>query len=620
MVGQFGDTRLRAKLVAGCAGMCVCVTLVCLLGGRVVRTRTENQRGAQAQLIRRAVGVESQVHSGTEAGLAFLLTGDADERTRSLSMLDTAVQDARRLAANPLSSGDEADLLRGAVLSIDRLRTSAVALFDDFDPSHGVQQDRYLRFMGAANAANDQLAALHAFTRSLNARSQEESGRQSDVLTVLVGVAAILLAMAFAAAYTRLVRESTRRTREELDESKRMEGESRRAQKMEAIGRLAGGIANEFNNKLSIILGYSGIGLDGMSLGDPMFIPLSEIKQAGERSAELTRQLLALSRHQPQETRVLDVGAVVDGMKPMMGRVLGEKVEVELVRDSAACTVEAPSGQIEQILTNLVLNARDAMPNGGHLRIEVRAVEIADRDAKKRIGLRPGRHVLLRLTDTGVGMSADTLERIFEPFFTTKEEAKKEQGKGTGLGLGLSTVFGMVQQRSGHIQVESEYGKGSTFEIYIPETKPRAPRPQESPSSGTTRAARTILVVEDEEQVLRVVEQILRRHRYGVLVAQNAKEALSICERHPGNIDLLVTDVVMQEMNGPELAEQLLERRPEMKVLYMSGYTGDVELLSGEEGENSSFLQKPVTPETLRRKVRGILHSRRAPGSSIPSA
>jgi CheY-like chemotaxis protein len=351
-----------------------------------------------------------------------------------------------------------------------------------------------------------------------------------------------------------------------------------------------------------------------------MFIPLSEIKQAGERSAELTRQLLALSRHQPQETRVLDVGAVVDGMKPMMGRVLGEKVEVELVRDSAACTVEAPSGQIEQILTNLVLNARDAMPNGGHLRIEVRAVEIADRDAKKRIGLRPGRHVLLRLTDTGVGMSADTLERIFEPFFTTKEEAKKEQGKGTGLGLGLSTVFGMVQQRSGHIQVESESGKGSTFEIYIPETKPRAPRPQESPSSGTTRAARTILVVEDEEQVLRVVEQILRRHRYGVLVAQNAKEALSICERHPGNIDLLVTDVVMQEMNGPELAEQLLERRPEMKVLYMSGYTGDVELLSGEEGENSSFLQKPVTPETLRRKVRGILHSPRAPGSSIPSA
>jgi CheY-like chemotaxis protein len=269
--------------------------------------------------------------------------------------------------------------------------------------------------------------------------------------------------------------------------------------------------------------------------------------------------------------------------------------------------VEVPQGQIEQILTNLVLNARDAMPNGGQLRIEVRAVDVGEVEAKRRVGMQPGRHVLVRVSDTGIGMSAETQEHIFEPFFTTKDDAKKEQGKGTG--LGLSTVFGIVQQRSGHIRVESEPGKGSTFEIHIPETKPRATRLQESPSSGTTRAARTILVVEDEEQVRNVVEQILRRHRYGVLVAESATEALLICERHPGTIDLLVTDVIMHEMNGPDLAEQLLERRPDMKVLYMSGYTGDTDLLSGDDSDASAFLQKPVTPESLRRKVRGILRS-----------
>jgi signal transduction histidine kinase len=431
-------------------------------------------------------------------------------------------------------------------------------------------------------------------------------GHPFDALTTLVGVAAILLAMALGAGFARLIRERERPA-EDLSERKRLEGEVRRAQKMDAIGRLAGGIANDFNNKLSIILGYSGIALDGMSAGDPMFVPFSEIKQAGERSAELTRQLLTLSRHQPQETRVLDVGNVVESMRRMFGRVLGDKIELTLLRDATPCTVEVPQGQLEQILTNLVVNARDAMPDGGTFGIDVRSVDITEYDAKKRVGMRSGRHVRLRVSDTGTGMSAETLERIFEPFFTTKDDAKREQGK--GMGLGLSTVFGIVQQRSGHIRVDSEPGKGTTFEIHIPETKPRAPRLQESPSSGSTRAARTILVVENEEQVRHVVEQILRRHRYGVLVAESAAEALLICERHPGNIDLLVTDVILQEMNGPDLADQLHERRPDMKVLYMSGYTGDVDLLSGEDSEASAFLQKPVTPDTLRQKVRGILRS-----------
>lgn len=619
-LGQIVDLRLRTKLVLGYAAMSVCVTFVCLLGGRVVRAHAESERAGQGQLIHRTAGVESEVRSGTEAGLAFLLTRNSEERRRSLAMLDAAAEDAGRLAESPFASTDEGELLKRAVLSIGRLRASAVALFEDFDLAQVVKPDRYIGFKAAADSANDQLAAFDAFARGVGTRELERSARESDALTALIGLAAIVVAMAIGVAHAKRIGENDGGAERDRDDRKGMDLEVRRAQKMEAVGRLAGGIANEFNNNLSIILGYSGIALDGMSAGDPMFIPLSEIKQAGERSAELTRQLLLLSRHQPQETRVLDVGWVVENMRPMMSRVLGEKVEVDLVRDTVPCTVEAPEGQIEQVLTNLVLNARDAMPDGGKLRIEVRTVDVAERDAKNGIGLRSGRYVLLRVADTGVGMSGETQERIFEPFFTTKEGAKRELGPGAGLGLGLSTVFGVVQQRSGHIHVQSEPGKGATFEVYIPETKPRALRFQETPSSGTTRAARTILVVEDEEQVLRVVEQILRRHRYGVLVAQNAKEALSICEGHPGNIDLLVTDVVLREINGPELAEQLLEHRPDMKVLYMSGYTGDVELVSGEDGEASSFLQKPVTPETLRRKVRGILHSIRPPGPPMPSA
>ncbi len=602
--------RLRAKLVLGCTGMCACVTLFCLLGGRAVRARADGERASQAELIHGAVEVEAQVHSGTEAGLLFLLTGNDEERRLSLSKLDAAETDAKSLAKGPLSAApDEGAVLRRTVASLDRLNAAAVALFTDFDSSRAVDAARYRSFKDATDAANEPLAALHTLARSANARAAARSARLSDAFTAIVGLAAVLAAAAIAVAFARAIRDAEGRASEDLDDRQRRDGELRRDQKMEAVGRLAGGIANDFNNKLSIILGYSGIALDGMSPGDPMFTAFSEIKEAGERSADLTRQLLSLGRYQPQETRVLDVGAVVESMRRMFGRVLGEKIELVLIRDATPCTVEVPQGHVEQILTNLVLNARDAMPNGGNLRIEVRAVDVSESDARKRAGMHAGRHVLLRVTDAGIGMSEETMERIFEPFFTTKEDARREQGKGTGLGLGLSTVFGIVRQRSGHIRVESELGKGSTFEIHLPEAKPRPARLQESPSSGTTRAARTILVVEDEEQVRNVVEQILRRHRYGVLVAESATEALLICERHPGNIDLLVTDVIMHEMNGPDLAEQLLERRPDMKVLYMSGYTGDVDLLTGDDGDASSFLQKPVTPETLRRKVRGILRS-----------
>jgi two-component system cell cycle sensor histidine kinase/response regulator CckA len=385
---------------------------------------------------------------------------------------------------------------------------------------------------------------------------------------------------------------------------------TRRAQKMEAIGRLAGGVAHDFNNLLSIVLGYSGIALDGLRPEDPLFLPLSEIKQAGERSAELTRRLLSLSSHQVLETKVVDAAAIVNGMARSIRRVLGDKNELQLVCPSSSCRIEVARPQMEQMVMNLVLNARDAMPDGGTLTVDVRHVDVSPEEAASEVGLPSGRQIRIRVSDTGAGMSPEVEERLFEPFFTTKEQ-------GSGVGLGLSTVFGCVRQHGGYIGVRSAVGEGTTFDIYMPEAAPRAPSSRELPSSGATRAAKTILVVEDEEQVRAVVERILRRHRYGVLVAGTPQQAMSICEDHAGRIDLLVTDVSMPEMNGQVLAEQLLERHPEMKVLYMSGYLNDVVLPLGEEGGGRAFLQKPVTPEALRQKVRGIL---RAPRTPLPSS
>jgi two-component system cell cycle sensor histidine kinase/response regulator CckA len=399
----------------------------------------------------------------------------------------------------------------------------------------------------------------------------------------------------------------------DCEQSGRQERALRRAQKMAAVGRLAGGIAHEFNNMLSIVLGYSGIALDGLRPEDPLFLPLSEIKHAGERSAELTRRLLAMSCHQVLETKVHNAVSIVEGMARSMRRVLGDKNELEVLCESSPCRVDVARAQIEQVVMNLVLNAREAMPEGGKVTIDVRQVDVSPEDAALEVGLRPGRQVRIRVTDTGVGMAPETEDRVFEPFFTTKEQ-------GSGGGLGLSTVFGCVQQHGGHVAVRSALGQGTTFDVYLPEAVPRPPSSRELPSSGATRAARTILVVEDEEQVRAVVERILRRHRYGVLVAGSPQEAMSICEDHPGRIDLLVTDVTMPAMSGQRLAEQLMVRRPEMKVLYMSGYLNEVVLPTGGESDMRGFLEKPVTPEALRQKVRGILRASRVPPSHQGSA
>jgi PAS domain S-box-containing protein len=386
----------------------------------------------------------------------------------------------------------------------------------------------------------------------------------------------------------------------DVTDGRKVEAQLRHAQKMEAIGRLAGSVAHDFNNLLSVILGYSSMLLSDLKPVDPIRADIDLIRMAGEKAAALTRQLLAFSRQQVLAPRVLDLNEVVQDSERMLRRLLGEDIDLVTLYDRQLSRVRVDPSQIDQVVMNLALNARDAMPTGGKLTIETKDVTLDASYAAEHLGVTPGPHVMLAVSDTGVGMDKETQSRIFEPFFTTKAV-----GKGTG--LGLSTVFGVVQQSGGNIWVYSELNRGTTFKVYLPRAAGQSPELVEHVEPVTLKGTETILLVEDQDEVRRVAQEILMRHGYHVIAAQNAGEALLSCERHPRTIHLMLTDVVMPQMSGSELAQRLGTIRPEMKVIYMSGYTDNAIVHHGILDSGLPFVQKPLLPDVLARRVREVL-------------
>src|SRR3989454_2815827 len=388
---------------------------------------------------------------------------------------------------------------------------------------------------------------------------------------------------------------------QEKAERKQLEQQLRQAQKMEAIGQLTGGIAHDFNNMLTVILGYSELLLKSLPTDAPLRDDVEQVKEAGERASLLTKQLLAFSRKQVLQPKVLDLNTVLTNMDRMLQRLIGEDIALVAVPAPGLWHVYADPSQIEQVMMNLAVNARDAMPNGGKLTIETANVQLDDAYAHQHGPVQPGSYVMLAVSDTGCGMDRETQARIFEPFFTTKEP-----GKGTG--LGLSTVYGIVKQSGGYVWVYSEVGRGTAFKIYLPrgEGAVETVEPGVAPAR-TVRGSEMILLVEDDRAVRVLARSTLQAHGYTVLEAHHGKHALQVYEQHAGPIHLLVTDVVMPEMSGRELADRLKPSRPNMKVLFMSGYTDKAIVHHGELDPGAAFLQKPFTPDALARKVREVL-------------
>ncbi len=387
----------------------------------------------------------------------------------------------------------------------------------------------------------------------------------------------------------------------DITERKQLETQLQQARRMEAVGRLAGGIAHDFNNLLTIIKGYAELALNRPKISPELHTDIERIEDASERASTLVRQLLAFSRRQVLQPKLVDLNSIVLGLDKLLRRLMDEDVQMATLPGKTIGTIKADPGQVEQVIMNLVMNARDAMPKGGRLTVETSDVELDAAYASEHVSVKPGRYVMLAVSDTGVGMSADTVAHIFEPFYTTKES-------GRGTGLGLSTAYGIVKQSGGYIWVYSEPGRGSTFKVYLP----RVDEPAEVLPSGERplvkqTGSETILLVEDQPQVRELAHMVLTGKGYSVMVAATPEEAERACERQDCEIHLLLTDVIMPGASGRELAKRLALRQPNMRVLYISGYTFNVIAQGGLLEDGVAFLQKPFTPSTLAEKVREVL-------------
>ena len=386
----------------------------------------------------------------------------------------------------------------------------------------------------------------------------------------------------------------------------RVEEQLRQAQKMESIGMLAGGIAHDFNNLLTIIAGYSHMLVASLANDENNRSAAEQVIKASDRAAALTRQLLSFSRRQVAQNKVLNLNTVTQGMTPMLHRIIGEHIQLRIVQSPDLGTVRADSGQVEQVIMNLVVNARDAMPEGGKLTIEVHNAELNSEYIGRHLETRAGSYVMLAVSDSGIGMDAATREKLFDPFFTTKAD-----GKGTG--LGLSMVYGIVKRHGGTIDVYSEPRKGTVVKVYWPRTDhaetPAVSVPEQNPVSGSE----TVLLVEDDDAVRNIVRAALAAQGYQMLIAASGEEALEIAKGHSGSIDLLITDMVLPKMNGREVARRFHRRHPESVVLFTSGYTDIALHEPGEPDKHVHFIGKPFTPAALASRVRELLDTRRGP-------
>src|ERR1700686_1755406 len=451
----------------------------------------------------------------------------------------------------------------------------------------------------------DRLAEDYRRTGTLNGVEVQWKRKDGRVIIVpLSGCAAIM---------TDEPEEVLELIAEDITDRRQLEEQLRQAQKMDAVGRLAGGVAHDFNNLLMVLKGYTEVLLEQLDKGGDLHSKVQSIQQAADRAATLTRQLLAFSRKQLLELKVVDVNTVIGDMERLLRPLIGENIELITHLAPDAGHTRADAGQLEQVIMNLVVNAKDAMPEGGKLTVQSADVTVRQNFREHRF-IHPGRYCVISVADTGIGMDKDTQSRIFEPFFTTKE-------KGKGTGLGLSTVYGIVKQSSGYVFAESELGAGTTFYVYLPRVEESAE--ELSPAKCQPNEAggcETVLLVEDEESVRELVRVTLASRGYQVLEAENGESGLRIAESFKEHIDILITDVVMPGIGGRELARKLLLLRPAISVLYLSGYTEDAVVTRGALGPRTAFLQKPFTLQNLAKKVREVLHSRNAPASAPASA